>query len=80
MICKLDMEKANDHVSWSSLIFLLHRMSFGYKLCSWIKSCISFISFALMVNGSLSNLLKHPDALDREIYSLVSSSLLKWRP
>ena len=36
LICKLDIEKAYDHVNWGSLLYLLRHMSFGSK---WIHIC-----------------------------------------
>jgi hypothetical protein len=33
VLCKLDMEKAYDHVDWSFLLYLLRRCGFGEKWC-----------------------------------------------
>jgi hypothetical protein len=54
LLCKLDMEKAYDHVSWDFLLYLLRRCGFGQKWCSWIKFCISSTLFSVLINGSLA--------------------------
>jgi hypothetical protein len=54
VLCKLDMEKAYDHVDWTFLLYLLKRCGFGERWCSWIKHCISTDWFSILINGSLS--------------------------
>jgi hypothetical protein len=51
VLCKLDMEKAYDHVDWNFLLYLLRRCGFREKWCSWIKHCISSAFFLVLING-----------------------------
>jgi hypothetical protein len=52
LLCKLDMEKAYDHVIWDFLLYMLRRCGFGQKWCSWIAYYISTASFSVLINGS----------------------------
>jgi hypothetical protein len=77
VLCKLDMEKAYDHVDWNFLLYLLKRCGFGERWCSWIKYCISTVRFSILINGSLSDFfgssrgVKQGDPLSPFLFVLV---------
>jgi hypothetical protein len=52
VLCKLDMEKAYDHINCKFLLYLLKRSNFRENWCSWIGHCISSACFSTLVNGS----------------------------
>jgi len=52
VVCKMDLEKAYDHVNWDFLLYMLRRCGFGGKWCSWIARSISSAKFSVLVNGS----------------------------
>ena len=53
VLCKLDLEKAYDHINWDFLLTVLQKMGFGEKWAGWIRWCISTASFSVLINGSL---------------------------
>ena len=52
MLCKLDLEKAYDHVNWGFLIYMLRRCGFNRRWRQWIYMCISIARFSILVNGT----------------------------
>jgi len=52
VVCRLDIEKAYDHVNWEFLMYVLSRMGFGERWITWIRHYVSSTSFAILVNGS----------------------------
>ena len=52
ILCKLDIEKAYDHIRWDFLMQMLERIGFGSKWIRWINGCISTESFSVLINGS----------------------------
>ena len=83
VLCKLDMEKAYDHVDWSFLLYLLRRCGFGEKWCSWIKHCISSARFSVLINGAPSGFfgssrgVRQSDLLSPSLFVLVMEAFSK---
>ena len=48
VLCKLDLEKAYDHVNWAFLSYLLQRCGFPKKWKKWIYFCISSVRFSIL--------------------------------
>ncbi|RVW34945.1 Transposon TX1 uncharacterized 149 kDa protein [Vitis vinifera] len=52
VLCKLDLEKAYDHINWDFLMSVMQKMGFGEKWVGWIRWCITTASFSVLINGS----------------------------
>jgi len=51
ILCKLDIQKAFDHLNWNFLLRTMMKMGLG-EWVNWICCCISIIKFSILVNGS----------------------------
>ena len=49
VLCKLDVEKAYDHVNWDFLIYMLDHFGFHEKWRKWVFFCISTVKFSILI-------------------------------
>ena len=81
VLCKLDVEKAYDHVSWDFLMYMLQRYGFLEKWRKWIRYCISIVKFSILINGSPSDFfgssrgLWQGDPLSPLLFDIVMEAL-----
>ena len=81
VLCKLDVEKAYDHVSWTFLQYLLDRCGFSESWQRWIYACISTARFSVMINGSPEGFfagsrgLRQGDPLSSLLFDTVMEAL-----
>jgi hypothetical protein len=60
---KIDLSKEYDHVLWLSLWLLLLHIGFDIPLIKWIMSCVSFVSFVVLISGVGSSFFKSSQGL-----------------
>ena len=53
-ILKIYLSKAYDKVSWLYICMLLTHLGFCIGFIRWVMSCITIVSFSVMVNGATS--------------------------
>ena len=52
VLCKLDMEKAYDHINWNFLLLVMQKVGFEEKWAGWISWCISTATYSILINDS----------------------------
>nr|GEV64540.1 RNA-directed DNA polymerase, eukaryota, reverse transcriptase zinc-binding domain protein [Tanacetum cinerariifolium] len=54
MLFKVDFKKAFDSISWKYLYYILDKLGFGIRWCTWIKNCLMSARTSILINGSPS--------------------------
>ena len=81
VVCKLDLEKAYDHVHWGFLLYMLRCCGFTRRWRRWIFMCISTARFSVLINGTpcgffaSSRGLRQGDPLSPLLFILVMEAL-----
>ena len=58
VVFKIDFKKAYDHVKWDFLDHVLEKKGFSSKWRSWMRGCLSSVSYAILVNGNAKGWVK----------------------
>ncbi|KAH0722887.1 hypothetical protein KY290_005544 [Solanum tuberosum] len=48
---KIDMHKAYDYVEWPFIEQILRLLNFPTKFINWIMSCLTTVSYSILING-----------------------------
>uniref|UniRef100_A0A2N9EFE5 Reverse transcriptase domain-containing protein n=1 Tax=Fagus sylvatica TaxID=28930 RepID=A0A2N9EFE5_FAGSY len=81
VLCKLDVEKAYDHVNWKFLLYLLERCGFSERWRKWIHFCISTVRFSILINGNPEGFfgstrgIRQGDPLSPLLFVLITEAL-----
>ena len=81
MLCKLDIEKAYDHLNLEFIMFLLQQYGFSDKWRRWIRCCISTVKFSILINGCPFDFfgsyrgLRQGDPLSLFLFDIVREAL-----
>ena len=72
VLCKLDIEKAYDHINWNFSLLVMQKMGFGEKWAGWISWCISTATYSILINDSSMGFFHSTNGLRKgTLYHLI---------
>ncbi|XP_059292392.1 uncharacterized protein LOC132045832 [Lycium ferocissimum] len=77
-VLKVDLRKAYDTLEWGFLRQMLSTLGFPSKFTHWVMTCVSTVSYSLMLNARVTAPFPQRGVLGREILCLPTSLCLQW--
>ncbi|XP_026448108.1 uncharacterized protein LOC113348517 [Papaver somniferum] len=81
LLVKFNFEKDFDHVNWDFLDEIMDKMGFGLQWRKWLRCCVEYVRFYVLINGSAVGYFKRKkgirqgDHLSPFLFLLVGEAL-----